>query len=345
MLPTLRTERLDLRPFTLEDAAAVALLVHDHALYRTTLHLPYPYDASMAATWIASHPAQFQEKDLVTLAVVRRTDDLLVGAISLGRHPQGDSGEIGYWVGRVHWGQGFASEALARLIPYGFDEMGLHRIQGRYLAINPASGRVMEKCGMVHEGVLKGAIRKEGYHHDVGFFGLTRPQYLKRAGTEHRRMALRKAEAGDAYALHVIQEMAFAEDLLRYGDRADCPARETFSRLSEKIRLGDYHVLLEGGTVIGGADVRMEAASGTARLARVYLAPDYQGLGLGRWFLLALEAHYPSAVRWVLDTPHGNHRNQRFYEALGYVKTGERRLDPALTLFDYEKVRRGAPTP
>lgn len=345
MLPTLKTKRLDLRPFTLEDAASVVPMVHDYALYRTTLHLPYPYDASMAETWIASHPVQFQEKGLVTLAVVCRGNDELVGAISLGRHPQGNIGEIGYWVGRVHWGQGFASEALEALLPYGFDVMGLHRIQGRYLAINPASGRVMEKCGMVHEGILKGAIRKEGYHHDVGFFGLTRPQYLRGVGMGHGKLALRRAEAKDAYALHVIQEGAFAEDLLRYGDRSDCPARESFHRLTEKISSGNYHVLLENGTVIGGADVRMEEASGTARLARVYLAPDYQGMGFGGWFLLALEERYGSAVRWVLDTPHRNFRNQRFYESLGYVRTGERRVDPALTLFDYEKVRRAAPTP
>lgn len=337
MLPVIETDRLILRPFTLEDASNVAKMANDYELYKTTLNLPYPYEPHMATAWIVTHEDRFINDGMLTLAVVVKETDTLVGAISLGKLEKHRSGEIGYWIGKAYWGNGYAEEATNQVIGFGFEMMGLNRILGRYLAINPASGRVMSKCGMRFEGVLKEAIVKEQYYHDVGYYGLTRLEWLKAKGQWCCDPMTRRAKAEDAYALSLIQRLAFAEDLDRYGDRSDCPANETAERLREKIEAYDYFVFLENDRIVGGADVRHDVVNQSCRLARIYIDPKFQDLGLGKRIIAELEAEYEGVKKWTLDTPYHNYRNHHFYMALGYRKVGEKVIDDVLTLFEYEK--------
>lgn len=148
---------------------------------------------------------------------------------------------------------------------------------------------------------------------------------------------LRRATAADAAALHDIQRKAFAEDLERYGDDPSCPANESRPRLTHKVRYEEYYVLLAGGAIIGGGHMT-DKKDGVVRVSRIYIHPDWQGKGAGSWFLDALEALYPQAKRFTLDTPHLNFRNHHFYEKHGYRKIGEYKFSTALTLFDYEKL-------
>lgn len=155
IVPQLQTERLLLRGFDRADASRVQVLAGHFAIADTTLSIPHPYPPGAAAEWIATHRPRFKEGKLLTLAIVLRRANLLLGSISLAICAEDRRAELGYWVGRDYWGQGIATEAARSIVHHGFAEMGLNRISAHYLERNPASGRVMEKLGMTREGLLR----------------------------------------------------------------------------------------------------------------------------------------------------------------------------------------------
>jgi RimJ/RimL family protein N-acetyltransferase len=86
-------------------------------------------------------------------------------------------GELAYWIGRPYWGQGYATEAGARVVAYAFEEHGLNRVMAKAMRRNRASTRVMEKLGMVHEGTLRQDIYHWGAFEDMDVYGLLRADY------------------------------------------------------------------------------------------------------------------------------------------------------------------------
>ncbi|HEX6992059.1 MAG TPA: GNAT family N-acetyltransferase [Gemmatimonadales bacterium] len=177
MRSTLDTARFLLRPFTLADADDVTRIVSDRELAATTLNIPHPYEAGMAAAWIATHADGLHRQSPVVFAVTRRDGDELVGAIGLSLEPAHHRAELGYWVARAAWGQGVCTEAARAVLQYGFGVLGLERIFAHHFAGNPASGRVMQKLGMRHEGTLRGHIVKWGRREDVECYGILREEF------------------------------------------------------------------------------------------------------------------------------------------------------------------------
>lgn len=176
-IPVIETERLRLRPFCLADAAAVQRQVGDYEVARKTANIPHPYEDGMAESWISGHAGAFERGEQVTWAVVERGEGALVGAISLTLSRQHDSGELGYWIGRAHWGRGYGTEAARAAMGYGFDTLQLHRLHARHIATNPASGRIMQKLGMRHEGTLIEADWRWGEWNDLCLYALLRREY------------------------------------------------------------------------------------------------------------------------------------------------------------------------
>jgi [ribosomal protein S5]-alanine N-acetyltransferase len=173
-IPTLQTQRLVLRPFTMDDCPMVAELAGDEAIARTTLVIPHPYALSDAEQWIATHVPQHAEGKGVTLAITLRDGGILVGSISLHIDQGNRRAELGYWVGRPYWNRGYASEAARALVEWGFRACPINRIYAYHVAMNPASGRVLQKSGMRFEGVLRQHIVKDGVAHDCPWYGILR---------------------------------------------------------------------------------------------------------------------------------------------------------------------------
>jgi [ribosomal protein S5]-alanine N-acetyltransferase len=169
--PTLTTERLILRPFVLEDASTVQRLAGDRAVADTTERIPHPYEDGMAEAWIATHAPQFRERKECTFAIVLKDDQQVIGGVSLTLTMAHSRGELGYWVGREFWNRGYCTEAARAIVEYGFSVLGLNRIQARHLTRNPASGCVMAKLGMQHEGCLRQHTRKWDVFEDVDLYG------------------------------------------------------------------------------------------------------------------------------------------------------------------------------
>lgn len=174
-MKTLRTERLTLRPFTLDDAPAVQQLASAREVALNTLMIPHPYPEGAAEQWIASHAEDWAENRNHHFAI--DDGEQLAGAIGLVMKGDGMA-EIGYWIGVPFWNRGYASEAAREILRYGFEDVGLQRIFAGYFARNPASGRVLEKAGMKREGTLRRHVLKWGERLDIVFYGLLRDEYL-----------------------------------------------------------------------------------------------------------------------------------------------------------------------
>ncbi len=177
MLPTLETARLILRPFTLADAPTVKLLAGDHDLASTTMNLPHPYPEGAAETWIATHTEKFEQGTLAALAITLRPADELIGAISLGINQAHRRAELGYWLGKPWWNQGYMTEAARALIGCGFETFNLNRISAQHFVRNPASGRVMQKLGMTYEGCLRQAMLKWDRFEDLMCYAILREDW------------------------------------------------------------------------------------------------------------------------------------------------------------------------
>jgi RimJ/RimL family protein N-acetyltransferase len=142
-----------------------------------TASIPHPYPDGAAEEWISSHQAGFEEGTLFNYAIVLKESGQLVGAIGLGVRKGDHRAEIGYWVGKPYWNRGYCTEAGRVMIAFGFEALELNRIQGRYMATNPASGRVLEKLGMVEEGTHRQVCYRFGSYHDLVMCSILREEY------------------------------------------------------------------------------------------------------------------------------------------------------------------------
>ena len=176
--PLLVTPRLVIRAFQAIDATRVQLLAGDAAIADTTLNIPHPYADGMAEAWIASHEDHFKSGEQATFAIVLRPTDELIGAVGLTFTATHARAELGYWIGKPYWSQGFCTEAARAVLGYAFMARGVNRVQATHLSRNAASGRVLQKLGMQHEGTARQYFRKNGRFEDVERYAILRDRYL-----------------------------------------------------------------------------------------------------------------------------------------------------------------------
>ncbi|MFC1943063.1 GNAT family N-acetyltransferase [Chloroflexota bacterium] len=175
--PTLYTERLILRPHTLDDAKELQRLIGERDIASTTLNIPYPYKDGMAEDWISKHHESFDKGERVEFAIVHGEKGFLIGGIGLNVNKEYENAEIGYWIAKPYWGNSYCTEAARAILKYGFEVLGLNRIHAFHMTRNPASGRIMQKIGMSHEGHRKQHIKKWGKFEDIESYGILRSEY------------------------------------------------------------------------------------------------------------------------------------------------------------------------
>ena len=178
MTPTLRTDRLLIRGFVPGDAARVQALAGAREIAATTLTIPHPYADGVAEAWIEGHSTAWQNRERLALAVTTGSDGL-IGAMGLELVPEHRRAELGYWIGVPYWNRGFVTEAATALLDYGFGELGLHRVVARHFPRNPASGRVLRKLGMTHEGTMRQHVLRWGQLEDLECYGVLEPEWRR----------------------------------------------------------------------------------------------------------------------------------------------------------------------
>lgn len=174
----LLTERLLLRSPRADDATDIERLAGEREIAANTATIPHPYPEGAAAEWIALQAQRQRAGEHVTFAMVERESGRLVGAIGLRLVQAHRRAELGYWIGKPYWGRGYATEAARAVLRYGFETLGLNRIHAAHFTRNPASGRVMQKIGMTHEGRLRQHYDKWGVLEDIEFYGILSGEYF-----------------------------------------------------------------------------------------------------------------------------------------------------------------------
>ncbi|RYZ29697.1 MAG: N-acetyltransferase [Chitinophagaceae bacterium] len=163
--PILTTERLLLREMTPADAPGVLRLRSSKEVMKY-INRPLALTLSDAEAWINVVVSTLQKDEGITWCMaLREKPSEFIGSIGLWRiEKENYRAEIGYMLDPSFQGQGIMSEAIQKVVTYGFEQMKLHTIEGCIDPRNIASGRVLEKSGFVQE-----AYFKENYYLNGGF--------------------------------------------------------------------------------------------------------------------------------------------------------------------------------
>lgn len=145
-IPVLATERLTLCAPRHEDAATIAALAADRAVAENTSRIPHPYRLADAERFIAA-----ANKGAGEACFAIRFGDTLIGVC--GIEPREDGPELGYWLGVAAWGRGFGTEAVRAVIDFAFENWHHETLLAGARISNPASRRILEKCGFQWTGV------------------------------------------------------------------------------------------------------------------------------------------------------------------------------------------------
>jgi [ribosomal protein S5]-alanine N-acetyltransferase len=174
--PILETERLRIRPYTKADIPELLPLVGMREVAATTLRIAHPYTEEDARKFLELA----REPDKLWLAITLRSDRRQIGGIGLRIGEEHQHAELGYWLGLAYWGKGYATEAATEVLRYGFQDLSLHRIFASHFRHNPASGRILAKIGMKHEGCQREHLRKWDQYVDSELYGILRREWEAR---------------------------------------------------------------------------------------------------------------------------------------------------------------------
>ena len=147
---------------------------------QVTRHLPYATWTSMADghAWLERMAGLQAIGTALQLVVLEREHGKAIGTCLLLRYEErSEMVELGYVLGRAHWGRGLMHEALGALLAQAFGAMGLRRVEAQINPSNGASVRLIERLGFTKEGLLRQRWLKDGQPYDVAWYGLLRDEY------------------------------------------------------------------------------------------------------------------------------------------------------------------------
>ena len=179
--PVLPTARLKLRPFAHDDAAALFRIFSDDEVVRFWSVGAWT-DIAQAEKMIDEAMAAYREGGLCRFAIALADTDELIGICNLrGFFEQNRRCELGYALGRAHWGRGYALEALEALLGHAFTALDMNRIEADIDPRNEASARLLERLGFRQEGYMPERWIVHGEKADTAFYGLLRRYWDERA--------------------------------------------------------------------------------------------------------------------------------------------------------------------
>ncbi|MDD5417332.1 MAG: GNAT family N-acetyltransferase [Candidatus Nanoarchaeia archaeon] len=173
----LESERLILRPVKLSDADAVYEHAKHRVISRYTSNIPYPYPKESAKPFLRKCLKKLKDNEEYTFAMVPKNKKTLIGIVSLHLKWENKRAELGYWLGKKYWGNGYMPETVKTILDFGFNKLKLNKIYARAFVVNSASKRVLEKSGFKKEGTLQQHYFKNGRFYDAYSFSITKSQY------------------------------------------------------------------------------------------------------------------------------------------------------------------------
>ncbi|MCD2137321.1 GNAT family N-acetyltransferase [Salinicoccus halitifaciens] len=172
----LETQRLILRPVTLEDAQDM----HEYASDEETTYYVFERHKSHADTEKAI-VEYFLERPLGKYGIELKDSGKMIGTIELRRKTEDSRGIIGYTLNKAHHGKGYMTEAAEAILKLGFEVLGLDCIAAMFDERNTASGKVLERLGMRKEGVLRHVHKwKQGEYFNDVYYSILKDEYEER---------------------------------------------------------------------------------------------------------------------------------------------------------------------
>ena len=180
--PELSTPRLLLRPLQLGDLPGLWPTQSDPQVTRFLPHGAWQTEADAQAWWARSHE-RVQQGQAVHLGLLRLGDDALLGHVIVFRYDaESARAEVGYALGRAHWGQGYMQEALGAVVSAAFGPWGLRRLEAEIDPRNAGSNALVRRLGFTHEGLARQRWVNQGVPCDVNLYGLLRQDWAQRSG-------------------------------------------------------------------------------------------------------------------------------------------------------------------
>lgn len=182
----IETEHLILRPFRLEDAPK--MFENWASDDEVTRFLTWHSHRSLSETEsvINQWTAAYNNTDTYNWVIVSKRTNEPIGSIGVvSYNASAEFADIGYCLGKYWWGMGFMTEALNAVVGYLFNRVGFNSVRACHAVKNPASGRVMEKCGFSQEGTMRQYFKtKNGELLDISFRSILKSEYI---AIENRR--------------------------------------------------------------------------------------------------------------------------------------------------------------
>jgi RimJ/RimL family protein N-acetyltransferase len=176
-LPALETDRLILRKMSPGDAEAVFAYASDPEVSRYALWDTHRSIKDSRA-FLELAVRKYEGGDEPDWGIVYKGDGHIVGTCGFVNWSLDHArAELGYAIHREYWGQGLVPEAVRAMIRFGFEKIGLNRIEARCIAENTASARVMEKAGMSYEGTLQQREFIKGAYRNIKLYAILKSEY------------------------------------------------------------------------------------------------------------------------------------------------------------------------
>ena len=176
-IPTISTERLVLRRIKGDDVEDMYEYSSDARVTEYLTWSPHP-DKTYTLEYISYLQSRYRTGDFYDWAVVLKDSGKMIGTCGFTRFDYANnSAEIGYVLNTEYHGQGIATEAVKKVLEFGFEKLCLNRIEGKYMVENAASRRVMEKCSMTFEGVRREGMLIKGRYRNVGVCSILKKEF------------------------------------------------------------------------------------------------------------------------------------------------------------------------
>ncbi len=176
-LPRLETARLLLRPMEQRDAADMFDYARRADTTRYLLWDPHP-SIGYTKSYLAMIGRFYRKGQFFDWAIVEKASGRMIGTCGFTNLAEKHRlGEVGYVLNPAYHGRGYATEAVGAIIAFGFETLELHRIEGRYMIENIPSRRVMERCGLLFEGIRRESMLVKGRYRDIGVCALLKEEY------------------------------------------------------------------------------------------------------------------------------------------------------------------------
>jgi len=178
---SINTDRLLLRPFQKDDASYVFNNWTSDSKVTKFLRWPTHQDITVTEKILNSWIENYKDKSFYQWAIVLKEIDEPIGSISVvDMDERTDKVHIGYCIGSKWWHKGYTSEAFSAIIPFLFNDVKAQRIESQHDPDNPNSGKVMKKCGLVFEGILRKSDWNNKGIVDAAMYSLLKEDYCKK---------------------------------------------------------------------------------------------------------------------------------------------------------------------